>query len=115
MPALGKNERKDSRHPVPPPEEALRFFCEFTPYLATHGGSADFVCPTNDEREITMTFSCKNFDFNADNCMKLKTDCIPGRPGCVLEGKVRFSEDIEKKLKVLAEQRVERRKKRHRG
>ena len=56
-----------------------------------------------------MTFSCKNFDFNNENCMKLNTDCLPGRPGCVLEGKVRFSEDIEKKLKELGEAKLERR------
>jgi hypothetical protein len=61
-----------------------------------------------------MTFSCKNFDFNAENCMKLKTDCIPGRPGCVLEDKVRFSEDIENKLKELEEKKLER-PKRSRG
>jgi hypothetical protein len=48
-----------------------------------------------------MTFSCKNFDFNAENCMKLNSDCIPGRPGCVLVGKVKFSEEIEKRLKDL--------------
>lgn len=41
--------------------------------------------------------------------MKLNTDCLPGRPGCVLEGKVRFSEDIEKKLKELGEAKLERR------
>ena len=52
-----------------------------------------------------MTFSCKNFDFNSENCMKLKTDCIPGRPGCVLEGKVKFSEVIETRLTELKEAR----------
>lgn len=61
-----------------------------------------------------MTFSCKNFDFNSENCMKLNADCIPGRSGCVLEGKVRFSEDIEKKLKELEEAKLERRKRRRR-
>ena len=50
-----------------------------------------------------MTFSCKNFDFNLDNCRKLKTDCIPGRPGCVLEGKVKFSEAINIRLDELEE------------
>jgi len=59
-----------------------------------------------------MTFSCKNFDFNNENCMKLNTDCIPGRPGCVLEGKVRFSEDIEKKLKELEEAKLGRKRRR---
>jgi hypothetical protein len=52
-----------------------------------------------------MTFSCKNFDFNNDNCMKLHSDCIPGRPGCVLEGKVKFSEDIAARLKELEEKK----------
>jgi len=50
-----------------------------------------------------MTFSCKNFDFNSENCMKLKSECIPGRPGCVLGGRGTFSEAIEKKLKELEE------------
>jgi len=60
-----------------------------------------------------MTFSCKNFDFNAENCMKLNSDCIPGRPGCVLVGKVKFSEDIEKKLKDLeAKTKVRKRRRR---
>jgi hypothetical protein len=58
-----------------------------------------------------MTFSCKNFDFNLENCMKLNTDCIPGRPGCVLVGKVKFSEDIEKKLQDLKAEKEDRGKK----
>lgn len=49
-----------------------------------------------------MTFSCCNYDFNLNNCRKLKSDCIPGRPGCVLEGKVRLSEEIERQLAELA-------------
>ena len=55
-----------------------------------------------------MTFSCKNFDFNENNCMKLKCECIPGRPGCVLEGKVKFSEEIEKRLAELEKKRKAR-------
>ena len=61
-----------------------------------------------------MTFSCKNFDFNTNDCLKLKTDCIIGRPGCVLEGKVAFSEEIEKKLKDLENKSKEKRKRRRR-
>jgi hypothetical protein len=59
-----------------------------------------------------MTFSCKNFDFNSENCLKLKSECIPGRPGCVLEGRVTFSEEIEKKLKDLEAEKTARRKSR---
>jgi hypothetical protein len=61
-----------------------------------------------------VTFSCKNFDFNAENCMKLNTDCIPGRPGCILVGKVKFSEEIEKKLKELEAEKTKRKKERRR-
>jgi len=63
---------------------------------------------------MTMTFSCKNFDFNTEDCLKLKTDCIMGRPGCILEGKVTFSEEIEKKLNDLENKTKERKKSRRR-
>lgn len=52
-----------------------------------------------------MTFYCKNFDCNLSICNKLHGECIPGRPGCVLEGKVKFSETIEARLKDLPEKR----------
>ena len=62
-----------------------------------------------------MTFSCKNFDFNTEDCLKLKTDCIMGRPGCLLEGKVAFSEEILNKLKALEEKTQENKKSRRRS
>jgi len=52
-----------------------------------------------------MTFYCKNFDCNLSICNKLRSECIPGRPGCVLEGKVKFSETIEERLQGLAEKK----------
>lgn len=48
-----------------------------------------------------MTFSCRNYDFNLNQCRKLHADCIPGRRGCVLEGKVRLSEELEERLAAL--------------
>jgi len=68
-----------------------------------------FIC-VEDAPDRTMTFSCKNLDFNTDHCLKLKTDCIMGRPGCVLEGRVVVSEEIEKKLKDLEDKAKERKK-----
>lgn len=50
-----------------------------------------------------MTFYCKNFDINADRCIKLNGECIPGRCGCVLEGKVKLSEELQKKVAALSE------------
>ncbi len=55
-----------------------------------------------------MTFSCRNYDFNQENCKKLHSDCIPGRPGCVLEGRVTLSEALEEKLRALEEERASR-------
>jgi len=58
-----------------------------------------------------MTFSCRNYDFDLENCAKLKTECIPGRPGCVLVGKVKFSEEINKRLENLEQGKKQRRNK----
>ncbi len=52
-----------------------------------------------------MTFYCKNFDCNLSICNKLHGECIPGRPGCVLEGKVKFSESIEERLQNPTEKK----------
>jgi hypothetical protein len=48
-----------------------------------------------------MSFSCPHFRPDDDHCLRLKTDCVPGRRGCVLEGKTEFA--------VPAEQRVRER------
>ena len=61
-----------------------------------------------------MTFSCKNFDLNDENCLKLNSECIPGRPGCVLVGKVKFSDEIEKRLQELEDETRKRKKRRRR-
>ncbi|HIJ78286.1 MAG: hypothetical protein OEY01_03140 [Desulfobulbaceae bacterium] len=52
-----------------------------------------------------MTFSCKNYDFSNDCCRKLKCECIPGRRGCVLEGRVTVSEELDKRIKELEKTR----------
>lgn len=59
-----------------------------------------------------MTFSCKNYDFGTDGCTKLHADCIPGRPGCVLEGKVKVSEKLAARLQELVEKTEPRRHRR---
>ncbi|MFH7325110.1 hypothetical protein [Desulfurivibrio sp. C05AmB] len=56
-----------------------------------------------------MTFSCRNYDFNLNQCRKLHADCIPGRRGCVLEGKVRLSEELEERLAALEAKSARRR------
>lgn len=51
-----------------------------------------------------MTFHCKNYDINSDTCKKLKGECLPGRKGCVLEGRVAISEELEEKIRKLEEE-----------
>ncbi len=48
-----------------------------------------------------MTFHCKNYDINKDKCKKLKGECVPGRKGCVLEGRVAVSEELEEKIREV--------------
>ena len=55
-----------------------------------------------------MTFSCKNYLYDTDTCAKLKAACIPGRRGCVLEGKVKLSEELQNRLNELEKQPAER-------
>jgi len=56
-----------------------------------------------------MTFYCKNLEINTDQCKKLHSQCIMGRPGCVLEGRVALSEELQKKIAQLEQERQERR------
>lgn len=57
-----------------------------------------------------MTFSCKNYEYDTDTCAKLKSACIPGRRGCVLEGKVKLSEELQNRINELEQEVAERRR-----
>ncbi len=59
-----------------------------------------------------MSFTCKNYIYESDTCRKLHSECIPGRPGCVLEGRVVVSEELEKKIRQLEEKTAKRRQQR---
>jgi hypothetical protein len=48
-----------------------------------------------------MTFHCKNYDINQDACKKLKGECVPGRRGCVLEGRVAVSEELAERIREI--------------
>jgi len=56
------------------------------------------------------SFSCPHLDFGSNNCIRLAKDCIPGRPGCILQNKAvfvvpavkRIAEREKKKLKNIA-------------
>ena len=49
-----------------------------------------------------MTFSCPHFDINRDHCLRLKADCVPGRPGCGLAKNSVFAVPVTERLSTPA-------------
>ncbi len=49
------------------------------------------------------SFACPHYDTAKDNCLRLKTDCVPGRRGCVLRGKSVFAFSAEERVRELEE------------
>ena len=52
-----------------------------------------------------MSFSCPHFRPDDDHCLRLKTDCVPGRRGCVLEGRAVFAVPVEERLRECEEEK----------
>jgi hypothetical protein len=52
-----------------------------------------------------MSFSCPHFCPDDDWCLRLKTDCVPGRRGCVLEGKAVFAVPAEQRVREREEEK----------
>ena len=48
-----------------------------------------------------MTFHCKNYDIEKDQCKRLSGECVPARKGCVLEGRMAVSEELEEKIRKI--------------
>ncbi len=49
------------------------------------------------------SFSCPNFDMERDYCLRLRTDCVPGRPGCVLAKTSVFAVPVEERIREKEE------------
>lgn len=49
-----------------------------------------------------MSFACPHFDLERDRCLRLKTDCIPGRLGCVLRDNSIFAVPAERRVEDRA-------------
>ncbi len=45
------------------------------------------------------SFACPHYDTAKDGCLRLKTDCVPGRRGCVLRGKSVFAFSAEERVR----------------
>ncbi|MCI5221492.1 MAG: hypothetical protein D3924_02115 [Candidatus Electrothrix sp. AR4] len=48
-----------------------------------------------------MTFHCKNYDIKQNKCKRLSGECVPARKGCVLEGRMLVSEELEEKIRKI--------------
>jgi hypothetical protein len=51
------------------------------------------------------SFSCSHFEMESDYCLRLHTDCVPGRPGCVLSKNSVFAVPVEERIHEKAEAR----------
>ena len=51
-----------------------------------------------------MSFSCPHFRPDDDHCLRLETDCVPGRRGCVLQGRAVFAVPAEERVREREEE-----------
>jgi hypothetical protein len=49
------------------------------------------------------SFSCPHFDVEKDYCLRLRTDCVPGRKGCVLPNTSVFLFPVEERVREKEE------------
>ena len=52
-----------------------------------------------------MSFSCPHFEPDQDFCHRLNTDCVPGRPGCVLGAGSVFAVPVEERIRAKEEEK----------
>lgn len=52
-----------------------------------------------------MSFSCPFFRPGDDYCLRLKTDCVPGRRGCVLPRDTVFAVAAEERVRLKEEEK----------
>lgn len=49
------------------------------------------------------SFSCPHFEMQEESCVRLRTDCVPGRPGCVLSKNSVFAVPVEERIRAKEE------------
>jgi hypothetical protein len=55
-----------------------------------------------------MSFSCPHFRPDDEHCLRLNTDCVPGRRGCVLGSKTVFAVPVEERIREREEEKRRR-------
>lgn len=53
------------------------------------------------------SFSCPHYDGSNDACIRIRTDCVPGRAGCVVPKGTRFLVPAEERVKQKAQERAD--------
>ncbi len=48
------------------------------------------------------SFSCQHYNVQDETCRRVNADCVPGRPGCVLQHNSKFAIPIEERLRRKA-------------
>lgn len=52
-----------------------------------------------------MSFSCPHFRPNDEHCLRLNTDCVPGRRGCVIGKETVFAVPAEERVRLKEEEK----------
>lgn len=55
-----------------------------------------------------MSFSCPHFRPEDEHCLRLNTDCVPGRRGCVLPKDTHFAVPAEERVRAKEEEKRQR-------
>jgi hypothetical protein len=54
---------------------------------------------------LAMSFSCPHFRPNDEHCLRLNTDCVPGRRGCVLPADTVFAVPAAERVRLKEEEK----------
>ena len=52
-----------------------------------------------------MSFACPHFEPHTDSCLRLRCECVPGRPGCAIAKSTGFAVPWEERLKDKQEEK----------
>jgi len=55
-----------------------------------------------------VSFSCPHFRPDDEYCLRLKTDCVPGRRGCVIPGTTVFATPVAERIRLREEEKHQR-------
>ena len=54
------------------------------------------------------SFSCQHYNVQDETCRRVNADCVPGRPGCVLQHNSKFAVPGEERRRIKTLEKCER-------